>query len=756
MSVTAPPSQSKRKPGQALGIAALALTFGWLVSLSVGWLAVITYASITNPALSFDTGLHALTTRIPQSIAFFFVHVVQGQMQLGPMSWAWHVWTLNHKTWYHIYIAVALGLEAIAVLWALAAGFKKSNGIIHVGGLRRSDDVTESLAIAAKAFNKIKKAARGVMLHPAAGCISILSETRHFLYVGMSGAGKTQALKNPMFSAYERGDQMVIYDMKGDFSRVFSVDDYRSGRVVMLCPWDRRSKYHHALNRDISELADGDLVAKTLLPGDLNASVEYWGKAAEDVLGGILDCLWETMHGKWSWADFRDMFKVAEGGKLAGKPVVLMKAIADFRFGAQIHTGAPEQAAGVVGNIRADIRGIDKVAKYWPRRTGGFSIKSWIKGAEHTETQVLILKGSTTKTWYVPAISAQIALALSQAMDLPEGDAKLWFFLDELPQLPRIINLKDAMLTLRSKGVRMVLGIQNGAALEQIYGEADTQTIVSQCATKVFGQASGKSAAWNSEWFSGAEEERRQDTVQANQSASGDAMGTLFDPLTQASTSYQRQEVKAVPDWCFEALPDGKQPGWLASLLGAKGGPTMYVKTPDVPGYVLKMKFEYEKMPENSAHEYLRDHKTVKGDPVLHHTFFISKLHEYLNDDEDDDEPETPVEITGEPAGGTEQDQAPKTESETHEPPEQAAEAEAVDDIMSWGAAATTTDTGSGVEDSAENILEGVASHVADAIAPGVGALMDVMDNLAMGPGTGRQTRRTTAHHNDKAKRGRR
>lgn len=734
-----------------MGLSLVILTAGWAIILPAGWLIMSALVAVSDQGVTLSAAISSMRSHIPDHIAFVFQHQIFGEKGLGPMSWAWYEWSQAKPVAATIYIYSSVLIEALLVSFTVYQMMKLTSGVIHTGGLKRSDDNDESISIARKALRKISKKNRGVRIHPLAGRMSLTSETRHFLYSGMSGAGKTQALKSVLFDAMERCDRIILHDMKGDFSRMFSVQDYKSGRVTMLCPWDKRCRRHHALNFDIRDESDCELVSSTMLPGDLNASAEYWGKAGEDVLSGIFSALMNSMNRKWSWADLGKMFTVAKSGKLAGKPVILMKSMEMYRPGALIHTQAAEQAAGVVGNIRADIKSVDHIARLWPKRRGGFSIRGWVTGRCHKNTKVLIIKGSKSKPWYRAAMATQLSLALSSAMDLPEKDNRVWVFLDELPQLPRITNLKDALLTLRSKGVRVVLGIQDASAMQKIYGEDDTKTILGMCATKVFGQASGEQAKWASQWFSGSETERRQDTTQANQSNSGDAVGALFDPATQSSSSYQRVESAAVPDWCFETLPESRPVSKLAALFGGYGGPTMYVKTPDIESYVLRLKFPYEKLPEKTPHEWPVDEDNVKGDHVHSHSSFKSRLAAWRASAP---QPEAPADMPG--------DVDTDTGGKAEEIERQADDHVSVDFTPDFSSSSDEQDQQlstqklqqqAGKDDemvgeSLEEIAEETAQHAAEAIVSvdGAGAALEALDALTTGSG-GPVVQAPAVHH---------
>jgi len=453
----------------------------------------------------------------------------------------------------------------------------------------------------------------GIKIHPHPDAhLDLLAETRHFLYVGKSGGGKTQSMMHALLSAIERGDRVVINDTKGDFSRLFSIEDYKSKHVVLLNPQDQRcmNSTYHALCKDVVKRTDPELLAANLIKVP-EAQADFWSKSGKDILAGVIAALNAEMPNGWSWKDFATMFSVAKTGKMAGKPVLLIKAIQEHRPAAFTHLGAPEQAAGVISNIRVDTTFLDHLGYYWPRRKEGFSIRSWVNGTAHKNTQILIFKSLPTEEYYSGALATQVSLALSEAIALPDGDARLWFFLDELPQLPKINLLKKSMEMLRSKGVRMVLGMQGNSSIKGTYGEEDTVTIIEQIDSFFVGKCVGETAEWVSNLFGKTVQERFQKTLSANTN-----MQTVIDPSQQSSDSWQRQEVSALPAGEIATLPDSIKPTWFQEkILRKKGGPTLYVKVPGLGNKILKLFYPYMHVENKCESNYPRLDKHIKHDP---------------------------------------------------------------------------------------------------------------------------------------------
>jgi type IV secretory pathway TraG/TraD family ATPase VirD4 len=64
-------------------------------------------------------------------------------------------------------------------------------------------------------------------------------------------------------------------------------------------------------------------------------------------------------------------------------------------------------------------------------------------------------------------------------MSLPiDYNRRVWFILDELPALQKVPSLKTALAEARKYGGCIVAGIQNFAQLQNIYGHAESQSLM--------------------------------------------------------------------------------------------------------------------------------------------------------------------------------------------------------------------------------------------------------------------------------------
>jgi type IV secretory pathway TraG/TraD family ATPase VirD4 len=90
-----------------------------------------------------------------------------------------------------------------------------------------------------------------------------------------------------------------------------------------------------------------------------------------------------------------------------------------------------------------------------------FSVRQWVRSSSDAGDEaparggVLFLPYKADEIAALRSvISAWLRLAIFEAMDGEEGDARLWFVVDELDALGQIDGLKDALARLRKFGGR--------------------------------------------------------------------------------------------------------------------------------------------------------------------------------------------------------------------------------------------------------------------------------------------------------------
>lgn len=350
--------------------------------------------------------------------------------------------------------------------------------------------------------------------------LPIEQETRHFLVAGSSGGGKTTIIYPMMIRAGMRGDRLLIFSFKNDFQEIWPAGFH------LLAPWDSRSSTW-IMGEDIQTRADALALAETLIP--LPDKDPIWAQGAQSLLLGVILSCQSARPGEWTATDlaqrlvavcanFAELSAIME----AENPTALMylkggetsKTTASFlsNFAAAIE---PVIDLGVAQNTEGKPEG--KVAQW--------SVRRWLSDANTLKTAI-IGYSTTNKRLSECFAAAIVELATRQILEMPDvtpATRRVWFFLDEVPQMGKVPSITQALETGQSKGLRLVLGIQSVAQLRSVYGK-DTATIwESLTATKLLVQINGaEDQKWASELL-GEREIERFSSSQQKQTTQGNA-----------------------------------------------------------------------------------------------------------------------------------------------------------------------------------------------------------------------------------------
>ena len=119
----------------------------------------------------------------------------------------------------------------------------------------------------------------------------------------------------------------------------------------------------------------------------------------------------------------------------------------------------------------------------------GFSVDDWIKDEDNSG--FLFLSGLPKQRAALrPLWSVWFNIAVKSVMDLrPDPNRRIWFIVDELSSLNKLPCLDMALAEGRKYGACMVLGFQNMAQIQEIYGTRGTKSLSELMVNKFLFQA---------------------------------------------------------------------------------------------------------------------------------------------------------------------------------------------------------------------------------------------------------------------------
>lgn len=223
-------------------------------------------------------------------------------MMLAPVMplQEWTIWAGQYR---HYLEAMSAGLSPLWITGrfylGLAAGIGTGlwlaylmgcpvSAIRHIKGRRCVDGAPATRLLKRLSRNECRKSGVGIALYPDFGwSLSTDRETRHTLIVGSVGGGKTAIIIPLVQAALNRGDRMVVYDSKGDFTAWLP-------NMVLLAPWDKRSAAWD-IGVDCADRQDAREVAARLIP---EGNDPLWHTAARQILTAVLIQLQEVGRSK--------------------------------------------------------------------------------------------------------------------------------------------------------------------------------------------------------------------------------------------------------------------------------------------------------------------------------------------------------------------------------------------------------------------------------------------------------------------------
>lgn len=353
---------------------------------------------------------------------------------------------------------------------------KPKSAIAHVGGRELHENAAAVSSLKSQAKTECNMSGEGIKLHPSFPWnFSLHREKQHLMIAGKSGSGKTQIIIPIISAAIERGDQLVIYDNKGDFSRWVE-------NAIQLAPWHQGSLAID-IAKDCTNTQGARELATRLIPAGHDP---MWHQAARLVLVAILIKLQKQMPRKWTWGDLLE--------HVCKSQEELVEIIKEHSPEARHVIEAPGKTTqSILINFSTNMSLIADLAAAWGKAPEDkrISITEWIKTPQ-SDRKVLILQGSENYKELSDAyihIVLDMMSSLINSPNLPESsERKIYFILDEFPQLGKLTKFKALLEIGRSKGVRVVMAFQDISQLRAIYDEHVTNSWLGLVSTLIFTQ----------------------------------------------------------------------------------------------------------------------------------------------------------------------------------------------------------------------------------------------------------------------------
>lgn len=424
----------------------------------------------------------------------------------------------------------------------------------HIRGRRYIEGKAALSAFTAASRREVEDEGEGIRLHPSLPPISIKREARHFLVFGGVGSGKTQTILPMMLAAQRRGDALFVYDNKGDFTAKLpdmpGVFKDKAGKVVrrtihpvILAPWDARSAVWD-IAADVNDKAAAREFAAAIVPE--SKSSPMWSSAARQVLTGCLIELQQTKPGAWG---FRDLAGLCFRGAIEEYQETMKRY---FPEGLMAVSASNVTSLGILINMQAFLSPVADLADAWPERPSPdrrFSLRHWLE-LERPIRRVVVVQGNGRFEQLAQGFAKSLFTLAAQTITDPAAvgespSRRLWVFLDEFPQMGEMSRVAPMLEVGRSKGVRVVLGVQDIAQLKHVYGAERASAWQSLVANQIVCQLQpGATSKFVAEEIIG---DREIERIAVSSSTGGGTAGIFSPGGTQTSNIVRESRPVVLP-----------------------------------------------------------------------------------------------------------------------------------------------------------------------------------------------------------------
>jgi|GEM_PF-2296735 len=344
----------------------------------------------------------------------------------------------------------------------------------HLAGRQLKTGKQAFKALKKEMQEEIGREAEGVDLYPNIST-SFERETKHICAIGGSGAGKTTVLYPIIKEAAERGDRLLIYDNKGEWTRYFN--------GLILAPWDKRC-VAWKISADLENVADARNFAESLIK---ESSDPMWSSAARTILTAVLVYL---MNEKENWTLRDVLFEIARGYSHIR---AVVREYTPENAGIVESEEISKTEKGFLINLSTYMANVADLAAAWHGKRE-ISIRGWLltnKQFKRQSTRILIMQGNERyrqlEQAYIQAIMEVVGATVSSPTMSESRTRRIWFAFDEIVQAGNIPTLTKMLEVGRSKGIRMIIGAQDLGQIREEYGNNTAEIWTSNISTYFLG-----------------------------------------------------------------------------------------------------------------------------------------------------------------------------------------------------------------------------------------------------------------------------
>lgn len=362
---------------------------------------------------------------------------------------------------------------------------------------------------------KTDNGVRGIKVHPKI-VLKKQDECGNFFVFGMQGAGKSTIIKYWLNQLIQRTIPILIYDEKREYTELFYDES-----IVLLSPGDKRSVIWD-LSADINDISSARTFSEAIIHQTSNEP--FWSDSARLIVTGALMCLIRKEM-PWGWKELHNLlFKDAKA---------LQKELGLFFPEAALFADPENKtSASVLAVVSSQLSWVRYLSEVQCSNAKTFSFKNWMNA--DIAKKVIVQTNPSYRNMSQSLFSAALSMLTNQILALPDCSRReVWLVLDEIAAIPKNDSIEVWLSRCRSKGARTIAGTQSVSQLQSIYGDKDSETILSLFSTVI---ALRVGAAGHSAGIASQAMGRRRVIITS----------TSIDSSKKKSVTYSEQEIPVV------------------------------------------------------------------------------------------------------------------------------------------------------------------------------------------------------------------
>lgn len=368
-------------------------------------------------------------------------------------------------------------------------------------------------------------------------------ENQGLLVLGDPGTGKSQIFHRLIMMIRLRfhAEAVVIYDPEGEFVK----KHFNAETDIILNPFDKRCRYWSPASEVRYRNANASAAARKMMAQAFFPDRRYGGStneffinAARAIFGRILEVE-------------QDLDRIIA---ILTREDLIDQVVAGTEYAHLITPGAKGQRGGVLGTLSE----IGESLKLLPRRDQCAKEIILTEWASKREGRIFITARHDTRDALGRLQAAWIDILMKRllATDMEWGIKNpCWMIIDEVHALKHLSALPPAIVEGRKHGLKLAIGTQNKAQLEEYYGHS-AATMLAAFHTKIILRCNEPECArWLSDLIGEDETERpRVSTTASVQRQGRDSVH--YNNLTERRAVVSKEEIMSLPNlygyWKYE------------------------------------------------------------------------------------------------------------------------------------------------------------------------------------------------------------